>query len=212
MTLFFSPGACSLAPHIALAELGLAHKTEKVDLRTKQFSGGDYREINPKGSVPAIKLDNGEVLTEAAVILQYLADQKPSAGMFPAAGTFERVRAQELLNYVSTEIHKGFSPLWGADRLVPDKTGNQQLRSNTLEGFGGKLKFLSDMLGSKPFMLGEKFSVVDAYLFTCLRWAPHLGLDLGNWPVIANYMDRVTARPKVQEALTAEGLKFTVKG
>jgi glutathione S-transferase len=212
VTLFFSPGACSLAPHIALFELGLNHKTEKVDIRAKQFSGGDYRQINPKGSVPVVKLDSGELLTEAAVILQFLADQKPSAEMLPIAGTFDRVRAQEWLNYIATEIHKGFSILWGADRLVSDKTGNDQLKNSARENMAVRFNYISEKLGTKPYLLGEKFSVADAYLYTVLRWSGHLGMDLGNWPVLAGYVERVTARPKVQEALTAEGLKFTVKG
>lgn len=207
MKLFFSPGACSLAPHILLFEAGCRFQTEKVDLKTKQFSGGDYNKINPKGYVPALQLENDEVLTEVTAVLQYIADQNPDAHLLPKAGNWERYRAQEWLNYVATEIHKSFSILFTADRLMPDKEGGEQLKASIREMLGVKFAFLSGRLEQNDFLMGERFTAPDAYLFVCLRWSRFMGIDLGKWPVLTRYVERVFSRPKVVEALKAEGLK-----
>ena len=200
MKLYYSPGACSLAPHIAICEAGLPFAGEKVNLQTKKTeSGGDFLQINAKGSVPALALDDGGVLTECAVILQYIADRAPAAKLAPPAGTFERYRLMEWLNYVSTEIHKGFSPLWN-----PKATPEWKAAAVAL--LGARLDWLARQLDGKPYLTGESFSVADAYLFTVLSWGAHVGVDLGKWPTLAAYQARVGHRPKVQQALREEGL------
>jgi glutathione S-transferase len=200
MKLYFSPGACSLSPHIALREAGIAFDLEKVDLAAKKTaSGADYKAINPKGYVPALQLDGGEVLTEAAVIVQYIADQKPEAKLAPAAGTLARVHLQEALNFIATEIHKGFSPLWKP--TTPD--AYKQIVKDNL---AARFDLIEARLAKQPFFAGESFTVADGYLFTVLNWANFLKLDMGKWPNIQAYMGRIAQRPKVQEALKAEGL------
>lgn len=200
MKLFFGPASCSLASHIALHELGLKFEAERVDLKSKQTSSsGDFMKINPKGYVPALQLDNGEVLTEGAAILQYLGDLKPSQNLVPAAGTMERYRLQEWLNFIATEVHKGFSPLWRKDN--PDI-----VKSMAEEKLFGRLNYLNDVLKGKDFAMGSNFTVVDAYLFTVLNWSNYLKIDLGRWPVLAAYCARVKSRPAVQAAMKAEGI------
>jgi glutathione S-transferase len=201
MKLFYTPGACSLSPHIALREAGLDFDLEKVDLGTKKTAGGaDFKTINPKGYVPALQLDNGEVLTEAAVIVQYIADKAPQKKLMPAAGTPEHYRAQEWLNYIAAEIHKGVSQLFNPK--MPDGF-KQTVKEAVLPP---KFDFLTKALEGRSYLLGESFSVADGYLFTILSWTGHVGIDLGKWPVLKAYSDRVAARPAVQAALKAEGL------
>jgi glutathione S-transferase len=200
MKLYFSPGACSLSPHIALHEAGLPFTTEQVSLATKKTkSGADYRQINPKGYVPALELDGGELLTEGPAIVQYIADQKPELGLAPAAGTLMRYRLQEMLNYISTELHKAFGPLFN-----PKSTDEQKQQAR--ETLSTKFALVSKFLDNQPFLLGDKFTVADGYLYTVLRWAKHVGLDLDKWPVIAAYFTRLGERPGVRAALSAEGL------
>jgi glutathione S-transferase len=198
MKLYFAPGACSLSPHIALAESGLAFDSEKVDLRTKTTkSGKDYRDINPKGSVPALQLDNGEVLTEGPAIVQYIADQKPEAKLAPPAGTLERYRLQEWLNFISSELHKAFSPLFKPD--TPEET-----KTSSIAAIRAKLDHIAEALGDRPYLLGDAFSVADGYLFTILGWGKVGGIDIGDWVAIKAYYDRIAARPAVQAARAAE--------
>ena len=200
MKLYFTPGACSMAPHIGLREAGLTFDLEQVDLGTKKTkSGADYTKINAKGYVPALQLDNGDVLTEAPVILQYIGDQKPDSGLVPKAGTMERYRTQEWLNFVTSELHKGFGALFNP------KTP-EDYRPVALERIGTRLDFLAKQLDGKPYLMGDKFSAPDAYLFTVLSWAPHLKISLDKWPTLGAYLGRVGARPQVQAALKAEGL------
>ncbi|MGH6962651.1 MAG: glutathione transferase GstA [Dongiaceae bacterium] len=200
MKLYFSPGACSLAPHIALREAGFKFDTEQVDLATKKTkSGADYRQVNPKGYVPALQLDNGEVLTEVPVILQYIADQKPESGLVPKAGTMERYRTQEWLNFVTSELHKGFGALFNP--AVPDA-----YRTIAIDKVGQRLDFLAGKLDGKQYLQGDRFTAPDAYLFTILGWAPYLKVSLDKWPALGAYSGRVAARPAVQAALKAEGL------
>jgi glutathione S-transferase len=197
MKLYYAPGACSLSPHIVAREAGLPLELEKVDLAAKKTaSGDDYRAINPKGYVPAVKLDDGSVLTEGPAIIQYLADQKPDSGLAPKAGTMDRVRLQEWLAFISTEIHKGWSPLW-----KPNTD-----RGPVLEKLEQRLDFANNHLKSRSFVMGERFTVADAYLFTVLNWAQFTKVDLSRWPALTQFLERVGARPKVQEALKAEGL------
>ena len=200
MKLYFSPGACSLSPHIVLHELGLSFELVQVDLSSKKTKdGSDFRKINPKGYVPALQLDDGAILTEGPAIVQYLADQKPAAGLAPANGTFARYRLQEWLNFISTELHKQFSPLF-----EPASDSSQKTRQQ--ERIGRRLDWVAARLGEGDYLMGSRFTVADAYLFVVLSWARHVGIDLGRWPALAAYQDRVGRRPHVQEALRAEGL------
>lgn len=200
MKLYHTPGACSLAPHIALREAGLSFDLEQVDLGTKKTkSGADYTKINPKGYVPALALDNGEVLTEVPVVLQYIADQKPESGLAPKAGTMERYRTQEWLNFVTAELHKGFGALFNPK--IPD-----DYRRVAIERLEQWLDFVAKQIDGKPYLTGDKFTAPDAYLFTILNWAPHLKVSLDKWPTLKAYLERVAGRPQVQAALKAEGL------
>lgn len=200
MKLFLTPGACSLSPHIALREAGLPFEFEQVDLRTKQTkSGADYRKVNPKGAVPALQLDNGQVLTEGPAIVQYIADQKPAAKLAPAAGTLERVRLQEWLNYICSELHKSFVPLFN-----PATTEEQKEAAKT--GISAKFDYVNKCLEGKQYLLGDGFTIADGYLFVILTWARHVGMDLNRWGALNSFFDRVFKRESVQTAMKAEGL------
>ena len=200
MQLYFSPGACSLASHITLLELGLPFDLRRADTKTKKLEdGSDYYAINSKGAVPALKLDNGQVLTEGVAIMQYLVDQKPESGLLPKSGSFERYRVQEWLNYITSEVHKGFSPLWNPSA---DPAVKEYATTNLFK----KFDWLESQLGGKKFLTGDNFTVADAYLFTVVNWSNFLGIDLGKWPKLKEFQARVAARPKVQEAMAAEGL------
>ena len=200
MKLFFSPGACSLSPRIALLEAGLPFTTQKVDTKTKQLEGGgDFSAINGKGYVPLLQLDNGEYLSEGPAIVQYIADQNPASGLAPAAGTMGRYRLQEMLNFITSEIHKGFSPLF-------DPAMSAEMKRGFKEKLAKRFDWLTKELDGKSYLLGETFTVADGYLFTVLNWGQWGGVDIAKWPVLAAFHARVAARPKVQEALKAEGL------
>lgn len=200
MKLFFSPGACSLSPHISLLEAGLTFTTQKVDTKTKQLDGGgDFLAINSKGYVPVLQLDNGEYLTEGPAIVQYIADQKPDSSLAPKAGTLERYRLQEMLNFITSELHKGFSPLF-------DPTLSAEVKQVFKDKLGKRFDWLSAHLKDKDYLMGNHFTVADGYLFTVLNWGQWVGIDIAAWPLLAAYQARVSARPKVQQALKAEGL------
>ena len=200
MKLYYTPGACSLSPHIVLLEAGLPYTLEKVDLSTKKTSTGiDYLTINNKGAVPTLQLDDGRVLTEGPAVVQYLADLKPESGLAPRAGTFERYQLIEILNYITSELHKGLGALFN-----PKVTGDW--KAATIENVGKKFDWLTGFLGSKTFLVGNTFTVADAYLFTVLSWTGHLGIDLGKWPMLKAYHARIAQRPKVHQALKEEGL------
>jgi len=198
MKLYYAPGACSLAPHIAMRELGIPVELKKVDLKAKQVDGADYKQVNGKGYVPAVETPAG-VLTEAPVILQYLADQKPEAGLAPKPGTPERYRLQEMLNFITSELHKGMGNFF-----FPAM--NDGWRAAVTDRLGIRLDWVAKQLEGKQYLMGDKFTVADAYLFTILNWAGPSKFDLSKWPTITEYHKRVAARPKVQEALKAEGL------
>ncbi len=199
MKLYYSPGACSLSPHIVLREAGYAFDLEKVDLKTKKTgSGKDFNTINEKSAVPFLALDNGETLSEGPAIVQYLADLKPEAGLAPKSGTFERVRLQEWLNYISTELHKTFGFLFNP--MGKEATAHARAKLET--NFG----FVSRKLKDKKYLMGDQFTVADAYLFTILSWAAYVQIDLSPFPALVEYQKRIASRPKVQEALKAEGL------
>ncbi|WP_437684065.1 glutathione transferase GstA [Sorangium sp. So ce131] len=198
MKLYFSPGACSLSPHITLREAGLEFDLEQVHLGTKKTkTGADFTQINPKGYVPALELDSGEVLTEGPAIVQYIADQRPESGLAPPAGTLQRYRLQEWLNFISTELHKQFGPLFGP------KTEAQQ-KDAARATIGRRFDFVAQRLEGNSYLMGEQFTVADAYLFTVLTWTNFAGIDLSRWPALARFAERVGARPAVQAALKAE--------
>lgn len=200
MKLYYSTGACSLSPHIVLREAGFPFELERVNLASKKTAGGaDYLEVNPKGYVPALALDNGEVLTEGPAIIQYLADKAPEKQLAPAAGSMERYRLIEWLNFISTELHKTFSPLFKPN--APEET--KQASRDTI---AARLNIVEKQLQERDYLNGNQFSVADAYLFTVLNWARPMKFDLGQWPAVQAYMQRVAARPAVHDAMKAEGL------
>jgi glutathione S-transferase len=200
MKLYYAPGACSLSPHIVLLEAGLPFTLEKIDFKTKKTGAGvDYLTVNSKGSVPALQLDDGRVLTEGPAIVQYLADQKPESGLAARAGSFERYQLMEILNYISSEVHKGFGPLFN-----PEASAEWKAAAKT--ALGKKFDWLSGFLGTKTFLMGNTFTVADAYLFTVLSWTGLVGIDLKQWPSLSAYHSRIAQRPKVQQALKEEGL------
>jgi glutathione S-transferase len=200
MKLYYFSGACSLASNIVLREAGLKFELVKVDRRTRKAADGlDYNEVNPKGYVPALALDDGEVLTENVAVLQYIADRNPAAKLAPPAGTMERYRLVEWLAFISSEIHKNFSPMFRDD--APEET--KQYARKVLST---RLDYLNRTIGNRAFLMGEQFTVADAYLFTVLGWSRHLNFDLGKWPQLQRHIERVGARPHVLEALKAEGL------
>jgi glutathione S-transferase len=197
MKLYIFPGACSMASNIALHEAGIQFELSKVDHRTKRADGVDFATINPKGYVPALRLDDGQVLTENVVVLQYIADLNPAAKLAPVAGTMERYRLQEWLSFINSELHKSFSPLFSSEATEDMKT---YARNNLSK----RLAYLEGALGDKKYLMGDQFTVADAYLFTVLGWGSHVGVETG--PKLKGYVDRVRARPHVIEAMTAEGL------
>lgn len=200
MKLYYAPGACSLSPHISLREAGVPFDLERVDLASrKTASGEDFSKINPKGYVPALRLDDGEVLTEGAAMVQFIADRHPLAGLAPANGTLERARLQEHLNFIASELHKAFSPLFGA----PTEEAKQVAVANVVR----RLDHVERVLGDgRLYLLGERFSVADAYLFTVANWTGPTGIGLDRWPHVAAFVARIAARPSVQAAMRAEGL------
>jgi glutathione S-transferase len=200
MKLYYAPGACSLSPHIALREAGLPFTLQKVDLAKKTVeTGEDYNGVNAKGSVPTLVLDNGEKLTEGPAIVQYIADQKPGAGIAPAAGTMERYRLQEWLNYITSELHKPMGSMFNPAQTAEWKEAVKAALSKQLD-------WLVKQLDGKAHLMGDKFTVADGYLFTVLGWAKFVNFDLSKWPSLQQYMARIGSRPKVVEALKAEGL------
>ncbi len=200
MKLYYSPGACSLSPHIVAREAGIDLQLEKVDTKSHTFAGGsDYYKVNPKGYVPALEVKPGEVLTEGPAIVQYLADQKPQSGLAPAAGSFERYRLQEMLGYINSEIHKSYGPLLSPS--TPEAT-----REERKQYLHKRYKLLDDRLAGKDYLFGDKFTAADAYLFTVTNWASHVKLDLSEFPNLIAFQKRVAARPAVKEAMKAEGL------
>ncbi len=199
MKLYYSPGACSLSPHIALLEAGLPYDLVKVDVRAKKLENGDdYLTVNPKGQVPALQLDSGELVTEGPVIVQMIAD-KAGNGLAPARDSAERYKLLEWLNFVGTELHKNFSPLF--QPVIPD-----DVKTFFRDRLMAKFKYLDGALAGRDHLMGKQFTVADGYLFTMLSWADRMKLDLSAMPNLLAYKARVAARPKVQEALSKEGL------
>ena len=201
MKLYYAPGACSLSPHIVSREAGIELELEQVDIREKKTkSGKDFLSINAKGQVPVLEMDAGQRLTEGPIIVQYLAAQKNATDLMPAAASPDRYRVQEWLNFVGSEMHKTYGPLFRP--TTPD-----EFKRLSREIIGKRLDWIDQQLAGKHYLTGDKFTVADAYMFTVLRWSPRVEIDLGKWPNVKAYVDRVAARPKVQEALKAEGVQ-----
>jgi len=199
MKLYYSPAACSLAPHIALNEAGIAVELVKTDVKTKQTAAGaDFWAINSKGYVPTLQLDDGQVLTECPVILQYIADQKPASGLAPAAGTMARYRLQEWLNFITSEVHKGMGSFFNPGCKDAWREGAEAYLSRRLDWLNGQL-------AGRDYLM-DSYSVADAYLFTILNWGQFVKFDIGRWPNLKAFQERVAARPAVQQTLKAEGL------
>ena len=200
MKLYYSPGACSLSPHIVAFEAGIPVELVKVDLGSKHTENGeDFHQLNPNGYVPVLTLDDGNKLTEGPAIIQYLADLAPDKKLAPPAGTFERYQLQEWLNFISTEIHKSFSPLFRP--AAPEAT-----KQFAIETLTARLGTTAEHLSKHPYLLGDNFSVADAYLFVTLGWGQHVNVDIYRWPVLAGYRDKIAQRPGVQKAMKEEGL------
>ncbi|MBX5459811.1 MAG: glutathione transferase GstA [Steroidobacteraceae bacterium] len=201
MKLYYLKGACSLASYIALIETGVKFDAVSVDRQTRKTSEGeDYNQVNPKGYVPALRLDNGEVLTENVVVLQYIADLAPEKKLAPPAGTLERYRLVEWLAFINSEVHKSVSPIF-----VP--TATDDVKNFARANVTRRLDWLEKQLGTKSFLMGEQFTVADCYLFVVLGWLPHIGFDMSKWPTLKAYHARIAGRPATQRALEAEGLK-----
>ena len=200
MKLYYATAACSQAANISLREAGLPFEMVKVDLPTKKTADGlDYLEVNPKGYVPALRLDNGEVLTEKVAVLQYVADRNPAAKLAPPLGSMERYRLMEWLAFINSEVHKAFSPLFR-----PDAT--EEVKQYTRKNLTRRLDYLNRVLANKTYLMGEQFTVADAYLFVVLSWSGYVKLDMTPWPQLKRYVERIGARPQVIEALKSEGL------
>ena len=200
MKLYYTPGACSLHPHIALVEAGIAHTIEKVDLKAKKTeTGADYLGINPKGYIPALQLDNGEMLVEGAAIVQYIADQKPDSHLAPKWGTMERYRLQEWLTFISSELHKQFSPLFNA-------AFSDDVKKVFRDRIMGRFAYIDKQLAGKHYLMGTHFTVADSYLFNMLLWAKRVEMDLSALPNITAFNARIAARPSVVAAMKAEGM------
>ena len=201
MKLYYAPGACSLSPHITIEEAGLQVELIKVDLASKKLvDGSDYLAINPDGYVPMLELDDGRRLSEGPAIIQYLADQVPSKQLIPMFGSFERYTLQSTLNFIATELHKTCSPLFKPDTVA-------EARAAALALFKRRLDHIERQLAQGPWLMGNQFTIADAYLFTVLGWTPHLKIDLAPWPKIVDFVSRTQSRPAVIKAMQAEGLK-----
>tara|TARA_B100000315_G_C14592187_1_gene596530 strand:+ start:2684 stop:3313 length:630 start_codon:yes stop_codon:yes gene_type:complete len=202
MKLYYDVSACSLSPHIVLREAGLEFELEWVDLKTlRTASGADFSQINPKGYVPVLELDDGQILTEGAPMVQYIADLAPKSNLIPPVGSIERYRVAEWLTFTLAELHRGFTPLFSSD-LPADILDSARQR------LYGRFDYLAKHLDGKPYLLGDTFTVADAYCFTILNWAQFVDVDMSRWPTLETYVERVKARPKVQEAMQAEKMDY----
>jgi glutathione S-transferase len=200
MKLYYSPGACSLSPHIVAREAGIDVQLEKVDTKSHTYaSGADFYKVNPKGYVPALEIKAGDILTEGPAIVQYLGDQKPQSGIVPAAGSTERYRLQEMLGFINSELHKTYSPLFNPN--TPDNTKEERK-----EYLRKRYAYLEGLLTNREYLVGDKFSAADAYLFTVTNWAQYVKLDLSGFPNVQAFQQRVAGRPAVQQAMKEEGL------
>jgi glutathione S-transferase len=202
MNLYYSPGACALASQIALREAGMNFELVKVDLKAKEYAGGDYKKVNPKGYIPALQLPNGHLMTEGAVILQWIADQVPEKNLLPKFGTMERYKAMEWLNFIATELHKGIGSLFGGAVM------NEETKTQIKSKVGLRLAVLDQHLQQNPYILGTNFSVADAYAYNMLRWTGLVGIDMTAHTNLQKFMTKIAERPAVKDAVAAEGIKL----
>jgi glutathione S-transferase len=201
MKLYYMKGACSLASYISLKEAGIEFEAAEIDHKTrKTHDGEDLDTINSKGYVPILKLDNGQILTENVAVLSYIADLNPDAKLAPAAGTFDRYRLLEFLAFINSELHKNFGPLF-------NRSNSEDIKNLARTNLKKRLDWLENALGSKTFLMGDQFTVADAYLYVVLTWAGHVGIDLNKWPTLKRHNERIGARPQVIAARKAEGLE-----
>jgi len=200
MKLYFTPGACSMSPHIALREAGLVFTPVKVNLKDHRLDdGSDFYAVNAKGYVPVLELDDGTRLTERPALVQYIADQAPASKLAPANGTLARYQQQEWLSFITSELHKQYSPLF-------DPTTTDEVKGKQRDKIAKRYDWIVEQIGSNDYLTGSTFTVADAYLFTVTNWAKGVGIDVSRWPVLQAFMKRVAARPRVQETMKAEGL------
>lgn len=200
MKLYFSPGACSLSPHIALREAGLAFDLVKVDLQQKTTADGqDFGLINPKGYVPVLVLDDGEVLSEGPAIVQYIADRAPDSKLAPPIGSMARYHLMEWLNFITSELHKSYTPLF-------NPRASEELKSEVRTNLTQRFDYLVRCLQESPYLMGEAYTVADGYLFTVLSWSRLVQVDLAPWPILQNYLERISKRDSVRAAMRAEGI------
>jgi glutathione S-transferase len=200
MKLYTTPGTCSMASNIALHEAGIPFEMAKVDKRTKRVDGREFIEINPKGYVPALQLDDGQVLTENVAVLLYIADLKPDSKLAPPTGTLERYRLLEWLSFINSEVHKAFTPLFSQE-------ATDEMKAYSRNNITRRLNYLEGALGAKQYLMGDQFTVADAYLFTVLGWGAYVGVDIGQWPHLKSYVERIRARPQVVAAVAADRKK-----
>lgn len=208
MKLYYKAGACALAPHIVMAELNMAYEIEAVDLKTKMTANNtNFLDISIKGQIPALKMDSGEVLTEGAIISQYLCDNSNApTTMLGQYGTLERLRTLEWMNFIATECHKNFSPLFSADMVYKNEETKTEVKNYYKKTLNDKFTFLAEKLGTNDFLTGKNFTIADAYLFTVMSWSKFVGLDYSNYTNLTNYMNRISERPAVMKAMREEGL------
>jgi len=206
MKLFYSPGSCALAPHIVMAELNMAYELEAVNLKDKTCASGDYYKTNMKGSVPALKMDSGDILTEGAIISQYLADQKNDGTLLAKFGTIDRFRTLEWMNFIATDIHKNFSPLFSVERNYKTAETQNEVKNVFKTALTDKFNFIAEKLGQNDYLMGTEFTIADAYLFTCLTWTKYVGMELTNWTNLNSYVKRVSERPAVIRAMKEQGI------
>lgn len=203
MKLFYSPGACSMATHIVLEELGMKYEAVKIDASKPRSP--EHLKASPLGYVPALITDKGEGLCEGVAIMQYLADQKPEKNLVPKLGTWERYKMMELMNFLSTELHKGFNPLWSLDRWTTTPEAKEHLRTAVISRLSTRLDAMENMVkGGKQFLFGDTFTIADAYAFTVLNWSKMVNLDMSKWPSLLGYTEKISMRPSVQTVMKSE--------
>jgi len=206
MKLYYSPGACSLAQHIILEELGIPYTAQQVSFEKGDLNTPEFLRINPFGAIPTLVLTDGTVITEGVAITQYLADQKPSANLAPRAGSMERTKLQEYMNFIATELHKGFSPLWSPERYVTDPNAQTEFVTNVKKNLDERLEIFNTWLNGKTYLMGNTFTIADAYAFTIISWSKLVDVKIDRFSNIPGYLSRVAERPAVLRTLKNEGL------
>ena len=206
MKLYYVPGACSLAPHIILEEMGIPYTAQKLSFEDDSLNRPEYSKINPMHAVPALALQDGTVITETSAIMQYIAEQKPSTNLVPRAGTIERTKQQQYLNFVTSELHPTFGLLWSAETFVKDEKARVDFTNNVKQKIADRLEVFNNWLNGKTYLMGEQFTVADAYAFTVISWSKYVDVKIDRYSNIPGYLSRVAERPAVLRTLKNEGL------